>query len=180
MVMPRAGKWNTFTAMKHQHIVLFRFISPINAVMTGLLLLACFTACAPGGEKGRQPHIQINPSILGEYVNADYARREEGYDWVAIDFERASDTTAYVNVHSRMDKKKPTCAYSGLAKSTSAHSLIAQTSEGPLQFTFKDNTVIVESPDNTSVALTYFCSGGASLAGMYTRHEKAEADDGEH
>ena len=109
-------------------------------------------------------------ALVGDYVSADYEKRNEGYDWVAVSVSQVSDSTLHVSVRSRADKKKPTCTFDADAvKST--ENIYKATVEGKnILFTFKDNSIAIstEKQEDSSI-LNYYCSGGGSLAGDYKK-----------
>ena len=120
-----------------------------------------------------------NNNILGDKVSADYAstdydKRAQGYDWVGVMVRADGDRQIDIKVRSRSDIKKPTCHFDGKATlmgQDTAHGMIfqAKVNDSTAFFQFKDDTLIIDSPDK--YALNYFCSGGGSLAGEYKKLE---------
>lgn len=118
-----------------------------------------------------------NNNILGDKVSADYAtadydKRAQGYDWVGVMVRADGDRQIDIKVRSRSDIKKPTCYFDGKATlmgQDTAHGTIfqAKVNDSTAFFQFKDDTLIIDSPDK--YALNYFCSGGGSLAGEYKK-----------
>ena len=113
-------------------------------------------------------------AFLGDYATDDYARRGEGYDWVGVTIEKMSDQTAYIKVRARGDKKRPTCSFDGVGTVKSAAVLETAFDGHPLLFTLEGDSLkaSVTSEDDQFV-LSYFCSGGATLEGPYTRLPEA-------
>lgn len=109
-------------------------------------------------------------AFVGDYVSAEYAKRNEGYDWVAVSVSQVSDSTLHVSVRSRADKKKPTCTFDAdVVKS--AENIYKATVDGKnILFTFKDNSVSIstEKQEDRGI-LNYYCSGGGSLADTYKK-----------
>jgi hypothetical protein len=122
------------------------------------------------------PALNLEP-LVGIYVNDDYAKRGEGYDWVAIIIEQIDAQSAYVQARARGDRKRPTCGFDGAAVLTAEEVLEASYDGSSFLLTVNGDTLVVapKTPDDENI-LYYFCSGGASLAGTYTRiHEALEA-----
>jgi len=110
----------------------------------------------------------------GDYATDDYARRGEGYDWVAVTIEKMNDQSAYIKVRARGDKKRPTCSFDGVGVVKSATVLQVDFDGRPVLFTVEGDvlTVSVTSEEDQGI-LHYFCSGGATLEGPYTRLKEA-------
>lgn len=64
------------------------------------------TAETKNTEKKEQVTSVKENTLVGDYVSAEYAKRNEGYDWVAVSVSQVSDSTLHVSVRSRADKKK--------------------------------------------------------------------------
>ena len=110
--------------------------------------------------------------VSADYATADYDKRVQGYDWVGVMVRADSDRQIDIKVRSRSDIKKPTCHFDGKATlmgQDTAHGTIfqAKVNDSNTFFQFKDDTLIIDSPDK--YALNYFCSGGGSLAGEYKK-----------
>jgi len=116
-------------------------------------------------------------SFTGNYVTPDYSKRNEGYDWVAVKVNELTDSILQVSVRSRTDKKKPTCTFDAKAFKTQSDNIYSASVEGfNVYFVFgADSLVITGETDWDTEMLSYFCSGGASLAGTY--HKLAEPLD---
>ena len=110
--------------------------------------------------------------VSADYATADYDKRAQGYDWVGVIVRAESDRQIDIKVRSRNDIKKPTCHFDGKATlmgQDTAHGTIfqAKVNDSTAFFQFKDDTLIIDSPDK--YALNYFCSGGGSLVGEYKK-----------
>ncbi|MFK3917282.1 hypothetical protein [Psychrobacter sp. NPDC078501] len=110
--------------------------------------------------------------VSADYATADYDKRAQGYDWVGVMVRADGDRQIDIKVRSRNDIKKPTCHFDGKATlmgQDTAHGTIfqAKVNGSTTFFQFKDDTLIIDSPDK--YALNYFCSGGGSLAGEYKK-----------
>ncbi len=113
-------------------------------------------------------------SLVGDYATDDYARRGDGYDWVSVSVEKMDNQSAYIKVRARGDIKRPTCSFDGVGTATSATVLQVDFDGRPLLFTFEGDVlrVSVTTEDDEGI-LHYFCSGGATLEGPYTRLKEA-------
>jgi hypothetical protein len=137
-----------------------------------------FGSCSPKNQKSIENVKENNLELYtGNYVTSDYQKRSEGYDWVAVKVNELTDSILQVSVRSRADKKKPTCTFDAKAFRTQSGNIYSASVEGyNVFFVFEaDSLVITGETDSDSEMLTYFCSGGASLAGAY--HKLAEPLD---
>ena len=109
-------------------------------------------------------------NIEGSYVSDGYDTRDQGYDWVAVTITEISPELAYIRVQSRSDKKKPTCTFEGKGMLRD-NSILEVDFEGKkIILSFKDNSASFSTKDEADLDfLMYFCSGGGSLAGTYTK-----------
>lgn len=116
------------------------------------------------------PAQAIDRDITGQYVTADYHKRQQGYDWVAVIVKRVDSNHLSLAVRSRADKKKPTCTFDATAQKITAVSYQGLSDGKPIFFNFSDSTlnISVERPED-EVVLHFYCSGGASLAGSYVK-----------
>ncbi len=109
-------------------------------------------------------------SFLGDYADGSYAQRGEGYDWVGVTIEKIHNQAAYIKVRARGDKKRPTCTFDGVGRPTAENVLEVEVEGKPLTFTLDGDTLTASvSSQDDEFLLYYPCSGGASLAGPYTR-----------
>lgn len=111
-------------------------------------------------------------AAVGDYASEGYKNRAQGYDWVGVIVRADGNEQIDVKVRARSDLKKPTCQFDGKATlmgQDDAHGVIFQTKVNDKQvfFQFKDSTLTIDGPE--SDVLSYFCSGGASLAGEYQK-----------
>ena len=149
-----------------------------TAAITMLSLSACnnVTPVMPNTpitqpEQAAAPMVQ---AVVGDYADAGYENRSQGYDWVGVMVRAESDQQIDIKVRSRSDIKKPTCQFDGTASlmgQDKAHGVIFQTkvNDSTAFFQFKDGMLTIDSQDK--YALNYFCSGGASLVGDYQKLE---------
>lgn len=110
------------------------------------------------------------PQVAGSYADEGYAKRKEGYDWVAVQVQAANDQEITVTVRSRTDLKKPTCTADFSAKQVTDSSFEASYEGKPILFVFSDTQMSIRVTNETDEGLLhYFCSGGAALGGPYTK-----------
>ncbi|HMQ69055.1 MAG TPA: PliI family lysozyme inhibitor of I-type lysozyme [Ignavibacteria bacterium] len=105
----------------------------------------------------------------GNYVTDDYAKRNEDFDWSAVSIIKKTDSTFYVSIRSRADNKKPSCTFDAYAV-MSDNGLKALLDGNKIVFTLDKDvlTITTENPEDID-KLMYYCSGGANIAGNYTR-----------
>jgi hypothetical protein len=113
-------------------------------------------------------------SFQGNYVSSDYQKRNEGYDWVAVKVSELTDSMLHISIRSRADIKKPTCTFDANAlKMDSTQNYIANIEGNTVLFIFEaDSMVVSADPGNLFSNPNYFCSGGASIAGVYKKIEE--------
>jgi len=112
-------------------------------------------------------------SFTGNYTSSDYAKRKEGYDWVAVTIREQTDSSVHVAVRSRADKKKPTCTFDADAVLTNRDTLRARFEGKPILFAFSGDSLTIRAENTQDEGLlNYFCSGGGSVAGTYYKIEE--------
>lgn len=127
------------------------------------------------GKKETAKQVQNNSAadiskFAGTYVSGSYDKRSEGYDWVAVIVTKWGDSTLFIKVRSRTDQKKATCTYTAKAKMKSDNSFTGLYDGSGVKFSFANDSLVVspETPGDESRP-AYFCSGGGTLAGSYTK-----------
>lgn len=128
-----------------------------------LFIISCKEVQKPAGPA---------PDLFGDYADAAYGKRNEGYDWVGVQIRKVTDSTIQISVRSRADRKKPTCTMDATAVKVNDSVYLADAADKPLRITFTEKGVRFEA-DNSADAgsFGYFCSGGASPEGDYSRIE---------
>ena len=117
--------------------------------------------------------------FVGTFVTSEYAHRDQGYDWTAVNIKALGSNQYAINIYSRADHKRQTCQYQGLAKMQDNHTLIAPLANTTVQMTLTlTNTTLSiwvdsDKPDDR-FALMWYCSGGGSLAGEYQGLDDAD------
>lgn len=120
--------------------------------------------------KNDAPKTKGMDSFVGNYVTADYSKKNEGADWVAVTISKLSDSVAHVRVRSRIDIKKPTCTFDMDATLKDSVSLLISTEGAEIVLQFADSVLTISSANDEGKSLMqYSCSGGGSLAGTYIR-----------
>jgi len=120
-------------------------------------------------ENDLQP-ARFNEANYGNYVSEDYNKRNEGYDWIGVSVEKMNEHRVKVSVRSRADKKKPTCTFDANATVVDENTLRVYEDNAGIIFSFTENTVAIQTEkEEHRDRLSYYCSGGGSLAGDYTK-----------
>jgi len=107
---------------------------------------------------------------LGDYVTEGYKNRYEGYDWVAVSLDTIGKNQYQVLIRSRSDKKKHTCQYNSIVVPVNDSTLRADFEGKGILFILTENEISICAEDETNQStMYYFCSGGASLEGIYRK-----------
>ncbi|OOS23974.1 hypothetical protein B0681_08430 [Moraxella porci DSM 25326] len=102
------------------------------------------------------------------YVSDDYHNRHQGYDWVAVETARQANNSLKVQIRSRIDKKKPTCTFDGIAHPISSNLYQIRQGDMTLNLTRNANSInITPAQDSNRHKAMMYCSGGGSLIGTY-------------
>lgn len=126
-----------------------------------LLILSC---------KEARREVRPMPDPYGDYADASYARRSEGMDWVGVQVRKVTDSTIRISVRSRADLKKPTCTLDALAARVNDSVYRAEAEGKILKVIFSVKGVRLEADTGKEAGgFAYFCSGGATLEGSYSR-----------
>lgn len=108
--------------------------------------------------------------FYGDYVSDGYSQKDEGYDWVAVSIIPFRQHWVRISVRSRTDRKKATCTFDGLAVLQDDNTLAVHDDNFSILFQFNgDSLTIGADSQEHEDRLYFFCSGGASLSGSYTR-----------
>jgi len=118
--------------------------------------------------------IDINSTIYGNYVDDSYVKRAEGYDWVAVSVKESGSNYITISVRSRADKKKPTCTFDAKAfkKNENTYEAVRDGKKIIFDFTANNLTISSENQEKSGI-LNFFCSGGASIGGVYKKIAEA-------
>lgn len=143
-------------------------------ILPSIIVFAVAFACTTQSKKQTESQALQNQVFEGNFVTQDYNRRNEGFDWVAVKVNRLTDSVLQVSIRARADIKKPTCTFDAKAYKMVPGNVFNASVEGfGVYFTFEaDSLVISGETDVDNQMLGYFCSGGATLAGVYHRLEE--------
>lgn len=109
----------------------------------------------------------------GYYVSEGYAKRKEGYDWIAVKVTNAGVDHLNISIRSRADKKKPTCTIDALTNKTNDSTYLAEINGKNILVIFTNDNVTIKAEKEADEGVLYFvCSGGATAAGTYTKISK--------
>ncbi|UJF24516.1 hypothetical protein L0B52_09350 [Suttonella sp. R2A3] len=105
----------------------------------------------------------------GYYASSAYVQRDQGADWIAVFVKAQSDQTMDITVRSRADVKKPaTCAYKAIAQKVAQGVYQSSYKDTTIRYHFSEAQLEIEIPNAEYATLIQdFCSGGATLAGVY-------------
>lgn len=146
-----------------------------NATSLYLMLMVLFLVigCKNESKKPEQldkPKTTEIVSLSGNYVSESYSKKNEGYDWVAVSVTEMQNNQLKVAVRSRADKKKPTCTFDAIADKVDKKTYQTQIKGQTIVFGFTDTTIRISTQkQEDDDALYFYCSGGASIGGTYTK-----------
>lgn len=157
-------------------------------ILRVLALAAVIALAAQGCKKSNetvatQQEVQtVQPATsaldaTGFYVSDGYAERDKGADWVSVIVTEADSNQLKIDVQSRTDIKKATCTFDGLAQKKDEANYVVTKDGKNILFTFgeKSMKISAEKAEDEDF-LHFFCSGGATLAGEYSKTEQASAE----
>lgn len=112
----------------------------------------------------------VSIDFSGNYVDASYADRDKGNDWISAAINKLDDNTITVSIRSRSDIKKPTCTFDAKATKKTDYVYEAKANDATVLFTFEENQLKIstENPDDVT-KLMYFCSGGGNFVGSFSK-----------
>lgn len=146
-----------------------------SLLVLSILVLGCTNSSQPEDKKSveeQKPSANKFTDRTGNYVDDSYKKRSEGYDWVAVSVNQLSSKEIEIKVRSRADKKKPTCTFDVHANKVNDSTYQGITNGKYLIISFSGDqlTISGKSEEDQSI-LAFYCSGGASLAGNYSKIE---------
>ncbi len=125
---------------------------------------------APNLTSQTENTIQSISKFTGDYVSENYTKRNEGYDWMAVSVNQLSDSSVHISVRSRIDKKKPSCTFDADAIKISKNQFRSNIDGKYIIYTFNLNSInIAPAKNEDNVILQYYCSGGGSISGNYSK-----------
>ncbi|WP_215225636.1 hypothetical protein [Echinicola shivajiensis] len=111
-----------------------------------------------------------SPAMKGNYVDDGYSKRGDGHDWVAVQITPLDKFYMRVSIRSRSDKKKPSCTYDTNALIVDENTLKTYENGKTVLFRIQDDSLVISTENKEDEgALYFFCSGGASIAGTYSK-----------
>lgn len=143
-----------------------------------MMILSCTNSTKPTENQSQDTLVEnqntiaekSNTDFTGNYVSEDYAKRNEGYDWIAVKVTNAGADQLNISVRSRADKKKPTCTVDAFASKRNDSTYLAEVNGKNVLFIFtKDQVTIKAENEADQGVLSFVCSGGATAAGTYTK-----------
>ncbi|WP_431158247.1 PliI family lysozyme inhibitor of I-type lysozyme [Winogradskyella poriferorum] len=139
-----------------------------------LIVLAVFFAISCKNETKKMEEISTKEAteeinVIGNYVSEGYTMRSEGYDWVAVSVMETPGNQLNISVRSRSDKKKPTCTFDAVASKMADHVYETEINGKTIQFEFTNSQVSISSKEEMDGLLYFYCSGGASIGGTYSK-----------
>lgn len=142
----------------------------IIVIATAWLTLSCKTEIKKK-EIDDKPGKQVeNVDLSGSYVSDGYVDRNDGGDWVAVMVSQIDQDELKLSVRSRADKKKPTCSFDAILQKVDGHTYKTLIHNTVVLFQFaKDQITIGAKNKNDQNVLYFYCSGGATLAGTYSK-----------
>lgn len=143
----------------------------LNRIFYLFTVMIIISGCKGNAGKSTEEDKKVKDSLSGNYVTDDYFKRNEGYDWIAVNINELSDSTVQISVRSRADVKKPTCTFDTRAvRRDSSGAYKANDDGNSILFLFAgDSLVIRDDPESSYSNLNYYCSGGGSIAGVYQK-----------
>lgn len=125
---------------------------------------------APNLTSRTENTIQSISKFTGDYVSENYTKRNEGYDWMAVSVNQLSDSSVHISIRSRIDKKKPSCTFDADAIKISKNQFRSNIDGKYIIYTFNLNSInIAPAKNEDNVILQYYCSGGGSISGNYSK-----------
>lgn len=149
-----------------------------NISLLILLVIVLLTGCSDkrteqSNEEPTTPATvdhMILSGISGDYVDDFYSKRSEGYDWVAVSVSPLKKTEAWIQIRSRSDRKEPTCTFEGIGVIKDEATLEVDLQGKKILFLFDGDSLRITTENKSDLDfLMYFCSGGGSIAGTYTK-----------
>lgn len=148
-------------------------------ILKGIVLSGCtlvvLNSCTQQSSKNDKPAViekstATRLKVDGQYVSQDYENRNKGYDWVGVIVKNIDKGKVSIKIRSRGDKKKPTCTMDAVATQVKEGVYKAVLEGKNVVFTFNEASVTISAENHHDEGvLNFYCSGGASIAGVYTK-----------
>ncbi len=147
-----------------------------NHVKTHYLIVSVFIiviGCKNETKKTEKVSIPEATEVLnvsGNYVSEDYSKRSEGYDWVSVAVTEVKNNQLNISVRSRADKKEPSCTFDAVANKVDYQTYRTKINGKTILFAFTNGEISIDVESEEDEGLLYFyCSGGASIGGTYSK-----------
>ncbi len=146
-----------------------------NKVVLGITLVWFTVSCknevkTPQNNSQTEQKVAKKADFTGNYVTEGYYKRNEGYDWMAVMVSDAGHEQLKLSVRSRADKKSPTCTFDTMLQKFDKDTYTAIIEGKMVIFHFSEDKISIKTENNEDKDLLYFyCSGGASLEGNYSK-----------
>lgn len=116
--------------------------------------------------------ISFNNAYYGNYVSDGYSSKDDGADWVAVTVKPIDDYHVKVSIRSRADKKRASCTYDGISMVNTPNTLKVFENKLTILLQFNNGQLtIATDPESDNDKLSFYCSGGGSLVGNYSKIE---------
>lgn len=139
-----------------------------------LLILTIVCACNSPKESDGS-----SKTVFGNFAAESYAQRSEGYDYVTVSIDSINDQFASVIIDARKDKKSPTCELEVFARIVDENTIEFETvgsNTAVIQST--PEGIVIKTKDESKIDdLSFYCSGGATLADEYLSVDLAESSE---
>lgn len=139
-----------------------------------LVIFSCKTEIKQAKDNQTMQKAIKKIDLTGNYVSENYNQRNEDYDWISIIVSSARNDQLKISARSRADKKKPTCTFDAIAERFDDNTYRTIIDDKAVLFRFIDNSITIFTKKEEDKDILYFyCSGGATLAGTYTKINKS-------
>lgn len=140
-----------------------------SLLMVGIMILTICSSCINAANKKSNSKAASIKALVGNYVTPEYFKRNKGYDWVAVTITATNDSTAHIRIRSRVDIKKATCTFDRDARLVGNRLISEYEGVNIVYAVSKKGLTIQTEKDEDNTKLNFFCSGGGSIAGNYTK-----------
>lgn len=142
----------------------------MKRVLASLILLILLACTEKASNDKPQRSSATSNSLFGQFANSDFADRGKGYDYVAVDIDSLNEYFALVNISSRADKKRPSCEVQIIARIADGILAFESVDKNTIEIRSTSDGIRIQAVDDAHQGdLSFYCSGGASIAGDYTQ-----------
>ncbi len=145
-------------------------LKPLIIILLAIFLVVSCKNEAEQKKETKQTETTENVSIMGNYVSHGYDSRTERSDWVSVAVTKTDKDDLKVSVRSRADLKKPTCTFDAVVQKVDDKTFETLIDGKSILFQFSKDGLSINTKNETDKdILSFYCSGGASVAGTYKR-----------